>query len=128
MKIEVSVGELVDKVSILEIKLEHIRDPAKKANVQKEYDLLKKYMEAAGIDRESGAFQDLKRVNQVLWDIEDRIRVHERDARFDDAFIQLARSVYRENDKRAALKKSINLAHGSELIEEKEYVEYESPQ
>jgi len=124
MKIEISIGELVDKVSILEIKLEKFKDEAKKANVRKEYNLLKKDMETLGIDTQNADYLDLKKVNLSLWDIEDKIRVKEREQAFDEEFIRLARSVYFENDNRAAIKKRINLAHGSNLVEEKEYVDY----
>jgi len=124
MKIDVSIGEVVDKVSILEIKLEKMKDPAKRANVEKEYAVLKKYLEEEGISTESDDYKELKKVNETLWDIEDRIRIKEQQQEFDDEFIQLARSVYLNNDERSVIKKRINLAHGSDLIEEKEYVDY----
>ncbi|MCF7858929.1 MAG: DUF6165 family protein [Candidatus Cloacimonetes bacterium] len=124
MKIEISIGEVVDKVTILEIKKEKFRDVEKLKNVQKEYQLLKKYIEEAGIKNNSSEFLKLKEVNQKLWHIEDNIRIKESKGEFDDEFIQLARSVYFENDDRAAIKKEINLNFGSGLIEEKEYVNY----
>jgi len=127
MKIEVSVGEAVDKLSILEIKLERIGDASKLANLRTEYDLLLEDLGRAGISRDSEDFRELKIVNQRLWDIEDRIRKKERDGEFDDEFIDLARSVYRENDKRFELKRRINSETGSSLVEEKEYVDYDRP-
>ena len=127
MKIEVSVGEAVDRLSILEIKLEKVKDPAKIENIRAEYDLLRGTMEQAGVSCEDQAFLDIKAVNERLWDIEDRIRKKERDGEFDDEFIDLARSVYRENDKRFEIKRRINSETGSSLVEEKEYVDYDRP-
>lgn len=124
MKIEVSIGEIVDKVTILEIKTEKFKNPEKLKNVKKEYSILKKPMEKMGIKTDSTEFKKLKRVNLRLWEIEDNIRIKEAKQEFDAQFIKLARSVYFENDKRAALKKKINLKYGSELVEEKEYVDY----
>ena len=124
MKIEVSIGEVVDKVSILSIKLEKFKDEAKKMNVQTEFDILVPEMEKAGVSLSSKEFADLKAVNLLLWDIEDSIRIKEANGEFDDEFIQIARSVYFKNDIRAEIKKAINLKFGSLLVEEKEYVEY----
>ncbi len=124
MKVEVSIGELVDKVSILSIKLRKIKNAEKLKNIQKEYDILLKSMAAEGIDVTSGEFSRLEVINLKLWDIEDRIRLKEVRKAFDDEFIELARSVYFINDDRAAVKKEINLKFGSDLVEEKEYVEY----
>ena len=124
MKIEVSIGEVVDKVSILSIKLEKFKDENKKQNVKNEFDILCPEMEKAGVAVDSKEFNDLKSVNLELWDIEDSIRVKESKSEFDDEFVRLARSVYFRNDVRAKIKKEINLKHGSLLIEEKEYVEY----
>jgi len=127
MKIEVSLGEIVDKLSILEIKIEKIKDPAKIENVRLEYDLLLEALERAGMSRESEDFSDLKAVNEKLWEIEDQIRNKERAGQFDDEFVELARSVYRENDRRFGIKTRINRRAGSKLVEEKEYVDYDSP-
>ncbi|MFC1799711.1 DUF6165 family protein [Candidatus Eisenbacteria bacterium] len=127
MKIEVSVGEAVDRLSILEIKIEKVRDPVKLENIRAEYALLRDTMEKAGVSCEDAAFLDLKAVNQRLWDIEDKIRRKERDGEFDDEFIGLARSVYRENDRRFEIKTRINSETGSSLVEEKEYVDYDRP-
>ena len=124
MKIDISIGELVDKVTILSIKLEKIKNPDKLKNIKKEYDLLYESMKKTGITKDSEQFINLVQVNLSLWDIEDKIRIKEANKQFDDDFIQLARSVYFENDKRAEIKKQINLTFGSDLIEEKEYVQY----
>ena len=124
MKIDISIGELVDKVTILSIKLEKISDSSKVMNVRKEYELLLKSMTDCGIGTDSEEFLALKEVNLKLWEIEDRIRAKEVKQAFDREFIDLARSVYFTNDKRAEIKKRINIAAGSELVEEKQYVDY----
>ena len=124
MEIEVSNGDLVDKITILQIKLCKISTPEKRANIQKEFDLLYQKMSAIGVTEKSETFQRLLNINMKLWEIEDQIRVKESKKEFDDAFIDLARSVYVENDKRAAVKREINLQTGSQIIEEKEYVPY----
>lgn len=124
MKVEVSIGELVDKVSILSIKRRKIKNAEKLKNIQKEYDILVKSMAGEGIEVTSDEFLRLEKINLKLWDIEDRIRLKEAAKSFDDEFIELARSVYFINDDRAAVKKEINLKFGSDLVEEKEYVEY----
>ena len=124
MKIDVSLGELVDKLSILAIKLYKITDGKKQANIRKEYELLKSEMAAAGITEDSPEYEGLYRVNQSLWDIEDRIRIKESEKAFDDEFVELARSVYFNNDQRAAIKREINIKYGSDLVEEKSYAPY----
>jgi hypothetical protein len=124
MKIEASVGELVDKVTILEIKLDRIADPEKRKNIQKEFDALAESMKSAGIGFESDEYVRLKKVNETLWDIENSIRMKEAGRDFDGGFIELARQVYLNNDLRSRLKRAVNLRTGSELIEEKEYAEY----
>ena len=124
MKIEISLGELVDKVTILGIKLQNIKDPAKLKNIAKEHELLSRSMIASGIAPDSDVFRRLAEVNARLWDIEDQIRLKEAEKKFDAEFIELARSVYFNNDERAAIKREINVAYGSELIEEKEYTPY----
>jgi hypothetical protein len=124
MKIEVSNGELVDKVSILSIKLEKIKSPEKLVNIKKEYDLLLEDMKKLGIDENTEEYKKLIEVNTALWEIEDKIRIKEADQKFDDEFIQLARSVYFKNDERFELKKKVNEMSGSFLAEEKEYVKY----
>lgn len=125
----VSYGELIDKMTILQIKLQEIKDEAKLANVRNELELLDatwKNDKASETDiaEETGR---LLAVNQRLWKIEDDIRMKERAQAFDDEFIQLARSVYIENDERAAIKREINLKLGSTLVEEKSYQDYRAP-
>lgn len=126
--IEVSCGELLDKITILEIKSERIEDPAKLCNVNTELAALR-----AVWDQGPGAHQSdelaelraqLKLTNQKLWIIEDEIREMERESRFDQAFIALARSVYITNDRRAALKKRVDQQLGSRFSEEKSYAPY----
>lgn len=124
----ISHGELIDKITILEIKSEQIVDPSKRANVRKELDLLAEVWRndsAAAIDIGAERAR-LKQVNQALWDIEDRIRLKEKAQAFDAEFIELARAVYFQNDDRAAIKREINLKLGSQLIEEKSYQNYKS--
>lgn len=125
MQIEISIGEVVDKASILEIKTEKVINRMKLENIRKEYELLKTSLSEIGITPDSAEFQQLKDVNLRLWEIEDRIRVKESRQEFDEEFIELARTIYFENDKRAVIKKDINLKYGSELREEKEYVDYQ---
>lgn len=121
-----SPGELLDKISILEIKLERITDSRKQANVARELDALRA-VRTAHI-QETPALKHLaealKAVNMALWDIEDAIRDQEQRQCFDEAFIQLARSVYITNDRRALLKRQINDLLGAEIIEEKSYHAY----
>ena len=122
----VSFGELLDKVTILQIKSERMTDAHKIANVRKELAALERIWNehpASNIDV-SALVAKLKAVNERLWVIEDDIRILEKDRRFDDAFVQLARSVYFENDDRARIKKEINLALGSAYVEEKSYQDY----
>ncbi|QPJ62377.1 MAG: hypothetical protein G3M70_11055 [Candidatus Nitronauta litoralis] len=126
LKVEVSVGEFLDKMTILEIKSERIQDESKLANVRKELELLRKTWEGshlAGSDI-SVKLGELKKVNEALWEIEDKIRVKESAGEFDKEFVELARSVYIENDKRASVKRELNVALGSDLIEEKSYADY----
>ena len=122
----ISPGELLDKLSILTIKLENITDATKRANVQVEHSLLSKVVnEGIPKSNEITALNAaLLSVNKELWDIEDDIRDCERAGDFGDEFIRLARAVYVTNDKRADLKKQINLALGSEIVEEKSYADY----
>lgn len=124
MKVEVSIGEVVDKLTILSIKLEKFKDEQKRENVKKEYDILARDLKSFDIDETSPEFIKLKEVNLRLWNIEDNIRVKEKNREFDDVFIKLARSVYVENDNRANAKKEINIKFGSDLVEEKEYCDY----
>ena len=128
MEIEVSNGDLVDKVSILRIKLKRISSSEKLLNIKKEFDLLYDKMVSIAITEESAEYQRLLEINKRLWDIEDRIRYKESEKKFDDEFIDLARQVYIENDKRSEVKREINIHTGSILIEEKEYVTYRKQQ
>lgn len=122
----ISVGELFDKISILEVKAERLDDEAKRANVLRELALLRETCDAAGVltPEVAALAEELRAVNAGLWDVEDGKRDCERRQDFGPDFIALARRVYRENDRRAALKKAINLAAGSTIVEEKSYRAY----
>jgi DNA-binding GntR family transcriptional regulator len=124
--VPVSFGELLDKIAILEIKSERMRDAVKLANVRKELDALNATWTAHPAARQDIAElrAALKAVNERLWVIEDDIRFKERDQAFDAEFVRLARAVYFENDERARIKKDINLALGSAYVEEKSYQDY----
>jgi hypothetical protein len=124
MKIEVSNGEIVDKLTIVEIKTERIKDQAKLTNLHKEYKILNDAV-ALIIDKKHSLYIDLYNINNQLWDIEDHIRDLERNKDFGDDFIQTARSVYVINDKRSDVKRSINALTGSNLTEEKSYEKYQ---
>ena len=124
--VEIAPGELIDKITILEIKSQRMTDPVKLANVRTELALLMETWQsspwsAADIGAE---WAGLRAVNEKLWVIEDEIRDKERDARFDQEFIELARAVYVTNDERATIKKRINTRLGSTLVEEKSYADY----
>ena len=126
LKVDVSAGEFLDKLTILEIKSERIKDEDKLSNVRKELELLQRTWGESKLSRTDVAKQvdELKTINERLWDVEDRVRVKEAAQTFDDEFVQLARSVYRLNDKRAAVKREINRMLGSDLTEEKSYPDY----
>jgi sulfur transfer complex TusBCD TusB component (DsrH family) len=125
MNIEVSHGEIVDKLTILQIKKENITDPSKLDNIIKEYDYLLSIVENdLGISTESSEYLELLSINKELWVIEDDIRDKERVKEFDDEFIKLARAVYYTNDIRAKIKKEINLKYSSGFVEEKSYQSY----
>lgn len=116
----VSWGELLDKITILEIKAERIAAPAARANVARELALLGAVADPVLPEPELAPLvEGLRRVNRALWEIEDALRAREAEARFDDGFVQLARSVYLRNDERAALKRRINALLRSDLVEEK---------
>lgn len=127
MKVEVSTGELVDKLSILEIKLLNIKDKEKVKNVYKELETLNPYfqdlLDVYGVKMKN-LYTRISNINKALWDIEDAIRDKEKAEEFDEEFVELARSVYITNDQRAAVKKEINLLTKSELVEEKSYSDY----
>ena len=125
MKVEISNGELLDKFSILEIKMGNITNPSKLANVENEYRELTS--DCTNLLRDSTIstlYAELKSINQKLWVIEDDIRDYERSKDFGPKFVSLAREVYFTNDDRARIKKEINLASGSSLVEEKSYKDY----
>lgn len=119
----VSMGELLDKISILKIKTERISNPDKRALAGHELALLSALLANQGVDTPALAnlCNELRQVNEALWDIEDAIRIKEQHAAFDEEFIALARSVYRTNDRRAAIKRQLNEALGSEIVEVKDY-------
>jgi len=126
INVPISPGELLDKITILEIKSENMVDEIKRANVQTELNLLSKIWMNTSPDTELDDLkQELKANNKALWDIEDKIRIKESNKEFDQEFIDLARSVYFQNDKRADTKKKINLKLGSVIVEEKSYADYE---
>jgi len=123
---EISAGELIDKLTILELKLDHIADPDKRANVSRERDslaatLAREVEDAAPLRTLRG---ELKSVNARLWFVEDELRRLEREGRFDGEFVELARAVYLSNDRRARLKREINRLTRSEIVEEKSYAAY----
>jgi hypothetical protein len=124
--VPISVGELIDKITILEIKSERISNPSQIENITRELSALRAVrlgdFDHAMLDRLG---TELKRVNAKLWDVEDAIRECDARGEFGEAFIELGRAVYRLNDERARLKKAINLASGSRLIEEKSYKSFQ---
>jgi len=124
--VPVSPGELLDKITILRIKSARIADPAKVANVRVELEALEQTWRDSGAAAAASTDDEgaLQRVNEALWDIEDLIRDKEAAQQFDAVFITLARSVYTTNDERAAIKKRINNALGSRIVEEKSYKPY----
>lgn len=126
LMVPISWGELFDKLTILQIKVQWIDEPAKRAHIERELAALSKVRNEQ-VPAEPGLDElvaELSAVNKRLWDIEDEIRVCEREQDFGSRFIELARSVYRTNDERAALKYRINELLGSELVEEKSYESY----
>jgi hypothetical protein len=123
MNIEVSTGEIVDKLSILKIKQNNIKDNEKLININKEYDYLYKIVfEDLKINKED--FYKLILINEKLWEIEDDLRIKENKKQFDEEFIELARNVYYTNDERANIKKDINIKYKSNFVEEKSYNKY----
>ena len=115
--VHISIGELVDKYTILQIKFENITDPEKRVHISKELNYLEKYIDSIDVQ----LIKELKEVNQILWNIEDLIRVKESLGEFDDSFISLARSVYKTNDLRFLLKSNINKLFKSGITEVKSY-------
>ena len=126
IKIQISPGELIDKFTILDIKLNRIKEKEKTQNIRKEHKILKRQIEKnlSKSKRLSALISKLKTINKTLWDIEDQIRVCERKQDFEKKFIKLARSVYQKNDLRSSYKREINKLLGSEIIEEKSYESY----
>jgi hypothetical protein len=125
--VPISVGELFDKISILEIKSERLSDEAKLVNVNYELKLLKEIaaiLDLRDRDRLAAILPRLKEVNGRIWEAEDKIRNYERSRVFDEGFLEVARSIYRLNDARAAAKRELNILTSSTVIEEKSYVEY----
>ena len=119
----ISIGELIDKITILEIKQIYMTG-IKLKNINKELKLLKKILQDKKLEINIELIKNLKKINKKLWEIEDNIRQKESNQEFDEEFIKLARSVYIENDKRASIKKEINQKYNSDLVEEKSYKNY----
>jgi chorismate mutase len=126
VNVEISIGEFFDKITILEIKQERIKDASKLENISKELDSLNTLLKQQPFSRAdvSDKVAELKAINEKLWEIEDDIREKESQKSFDHDFIELARAVYFTNDRRSELKRDINLKLGSDFIEEKSYEEY----
>ncbi len=126
LKVNIAPGELIDKLTILEIKQANISNATQLASVRKEYDILQEVCEQHlhGIDGLNDLTSELKKINEQLWIIEDDIRECERQQNFGPEFIQLARSVYKTNDVRSKIKRQINLLLNSDIIEEKSYQAY----
>jgi hypothetical protein len=123
MKIEVSFGEIVDKLSILQLKRNNITESEKLKNVIAEYDYLRNIV-FNNLNIQESDFLELLQINEILWNIEDKLREMESRKQFDDLFVEYARQVYITNDKRAEIKKQINLKYGSKFREEKSYKQY----
>ena len=123
---EISAGELLDKISILEIKLAKVKDKTKQEEINKEYKILKEVLDSniETTEKLKALFNDIKEINLNLWDIEDRIRICEKNKDFRQSFIELARHVYLNNDKRSKIKSEINKILGSNIKEIKQYVNY----
>ena len=119
----ISLGELIDKITILQIKTQHLQDTALNTVIQ-DLNALKCTLNNLNLSINPKLIQQLKEINQDLWNIEDDIREQERQQNFGDTFIQLARSVYKQNDRRSAIKKEINNTYGSAFTEEKSYNPY----
>ena len=123
INVPISVGELIDKVSILEIKKDKLKN-LKLKNILKELSFLRAVIEKNSILIPDEIFLQLKSINLTLWDIEDKIRIKEKNKEFDNEFIELARSVYLNNDRRSETKKELNIMFNSGIIEEKSYEKY----
>ena len=123
INVPISIGELIDKISILEIKKDKLKN-IKLKNILKELSFLRAVLEKNSIFIPDEIFLQLKSINLTLWDIEDKIRIKEKNKEFDNEFIELARSVYLNNDRRSETKKVLNIMFNSEIIEEKSYEKY----
>ena len=123
INVPISVGELIDKITILEIKKDKLKN-LKLKNILKELSFLRAVLEKNSIFIPDAIYFQLKSINLKLWDIEDKIRIKEKNKEFDNEFIKLARSVYLNNDRRSETKKEINIMFNSEIIEEKSYEKY----
>ena len=121
--VPISIGELIDKITILEIKKDKLKN-LKLKNILKELSFLRAVLEKNSIVIPDQIFLQLKSINLTLWDIEDKIRIKEKNKEFDNEFIELARSVYLNNDRRSETKKELNIMFNSEIIEEKSYEKY----
>ena len=127
INVSISIGELIDKITILEIKLEKINESDKKQNINHELDLLNsKYIKIKELNKEiENYFKQLKEINLELWDIEESIRDCERRNNFDSVFVELSRKIYIKNDLRFEIKNKINKKFSSEIVEEKSYSKYQ---
>jgi len=128
MKIEVSNGEILDKITILVIKSKKITDLTKLKNINNELDELKPFLDVVNYESNSmvnSLVKELESVNEKLWNVEDKLRDKERSKQFDDEFIKLARDVYFTNDERSKIKKHLNELTNSKLVEEKSYQKYD---
>ena len=123
INVPISIGELIDKVTILEIKKDKLKN-LKLKNILKELSFLRAVLEKNNILIPDEIYLQLKSINLKLWDIEDKIRIKEKNKEFDNEFIELARSVYLNNDRRSETKKELNIMFNSEIIEEKSYEKY----
>ena len=126
LNVQTAPGEFLDRLTILDIKAERIADPAKLANVRRELEMMRKTWAASPLSERDiwNRVAELKRVNESLWEIEDKIREKEAARAFDEGFIELARSVYRTNDRRAEIKRELNISLGSAILDEKSYESY----
>ena len=125
MQIEVPVGDVVDKITILQIKQRRITDAGRKReNVERELHALRTAWNTSGLPWPTAKAEELQGINEALWDVEDELRRHEVRGDFGEMFVRRARSVYQINDRRAKVKREINALTGSELVEEKDYVAY----
>lgn len=121
----IAFGELVDKISILEIKCDRIADPTKNSNVRRELDVLNMVLASFALTHGFAEIKaELRRVNETLWDLEDAVRKCEREKDFGPLFIEAARGIYKTNDRRAAIKRELNELAGSSLLEEKSYEDF----